>query len=315
MSDLSNAEEFLLNRIKELEQKLSEFKQEVIDLDKEDNKGLVSLQGKIEALEKDFKDNAVYTTKNEYEGIKKEISELRKSLDAWIDGSRITNKQLTGLKERLEVNEIAKLPVVISLIQKHNELLQEHIKEHLRVFTENTKDEIYPIDQLWQDHLEAMLKKLEGEKDRIGENLQVQNRKPNGDSNSKPETSITYCKCGHSYLQHHAGSCAICDCLSFTKVDSKPSLTKAEQTIYDEVVRRTEALEPHTGYSDRAIVLPAYISFDSHEDIVKFNNEYKVVRKKDLKELFKYTEPIKGHEEWYMGIKEKYLSEEEHDEE
>ncbi|KKL95482.1 hypothetical protein LCGC14_1854220, partial [marine sediment metagenome] len=123
------------------------------------------------------------------------------------------------------------------------------------------------------------------------------------------------CKCGHSYLQHHAGSCAICDCLSFTKVDSKPSLTKAEQTIYDEVVRRTEALEPHTGYSDRAIVLPAYISFDSHEDIVKFNNEYKVVRKKDLKELFKYTEPIKGHEEWYMGIKEKYLSEEEHDEE
>ncbi|KKL62995.1 hypothetical protein LCGC14_2179540, partial [marine sediment metagenome] len=36
-----------------------------------------------------------------------------------------------------------------------------------------------------QTIFDEVVRKVEGEKDRIGENLQVQNRKPNGDSNSK----------------------------------------------------------------------------------------------------------------------------------
>ncbi len=55
--------------------------------------------------------------------------------------------------------------------------------------------------------------------------------------------------------------------------------------------------------------------YDNGHENVFYPDTHTLVRKEYLKKLFKYTEPIKGHEEWYMGIKEKYLSEEEHDEE
>lgn len=86
-----------------------------------------------------------------YGEIKKEISELKahdlvaEFVQYQIDGTFYT---IPVVSFRQSINEI-------------RGILREHIKEHQRVFKKNTKDDIQPIDPIWEKHLEDMLNKLD----------------------------------------------------------------------------------------------------------------------------------------------------------
>ncbi|KKK68647.1 hypothetical protein LCGC14_2941940, partial [marine sediment metagenome] len=49
-------------------------------------------------------------------------------------------------------------------IKELKEILREHYNEHKRIQNDNVYDEVFPIDEAWENHLKNGLKKLGGEK-------------------------------------------------------------------------------------------------------------------------------------------------------
>ncbi|KKL75794.1 hypothetical protein LCGC14_2051260, partial [marine sediment metagenome] len=120
----------------------------------------------------------------------------------------------------------------------------------------------------------------------------------------------------HSYLQHHAGSCAICDCLSFTKIDSKPETLTAdilqiqkkfrESKCPHETIEYGLCLECGLGSREREALEP-------HTGNIKVWETVILMRKEDLKKIQKINNNIdygsnqkQSRINWYLN---KYLSE------
>ncbi|KKM74182.1 hypothetical protein LCGC14_1402980 [marine sediment metagenome] len=117
---------------------------------------------RFEKLEKDYKKLEEHRilgnkTMTKYLNKKaKELSELEeKNRGSWIS-QNIINENVDKMMEMLKeiVDEVALQS------NENREVLREHYNEHKRVQQNNVYDEVFPIDQAWEDHLNKGLKKL-----------------------------------------------------------------------------------------------------------------------------------------------------------
>ena len=138
----------LFNRVDELEQKLIGM----VNSNTSNQDRIIVLEHTLNIIkEKMIKPNS------------DSIEELRKSLDAWIDGSRITNKQLTGLKEQADGRWMQHL-LDVNLNTKSYLKLEEVLQELMDLQMLYFSDEDFAIEK-YNRQIITLKEKLSGEKE------------------------------------------------------------------------------------------------------------------------------------------------------
>jgi len=279
---------------------------------------------KIEALEKIIGDPVFYKKDigSIIDYIEKEISELEQKLIGMVNSNTSNQDRIIALEKKLlsyrtEIYE--NYDIEFEDIGKKIEALEKRFEIS---------------NESWDEHIIAVEKQCKLGEANIFKRIKVLEKKLSGEnarSAAHTEKDCSNCK---NRLDGYIGDFPVgspcLDCHDSSNWDSKPSLTKAEKTIFDEVVRKVEgenaSSASHTEYIPKCKTCGSELSMDLNNDYFcmksvineekhddHFPNPFTLVRKEDLKKIQKINNNIdygsnqkQSRINWYLN---KYLSE------